>query len=104
MEAYYDASLAASILLREVMKEMHISDPPEVCAKNGKDKQIFKKCKKIIEKRYSDKNYQELMKFFIASFFVDETEEFHIMDEEELNDFSLQKNSYYSEERTNMST
>ncbi len=90
MEAYYDASLAASILLHEVMKELKITDPPEVCAKNGTDKKIFKKCKKIIEKRYSDKNYQELMKFFIASYFVDEAEEFHIMDEDELNNFSYQ--------------
>ena len=60
MEAYYDASVTASILLQEVMKEMHIKESPENCCKNGLDKKIFRKCAKIIEKEYSNPDYQEL--------------------------------------------
>ncbi|MCB0731504.1 MAG: hypothetical protein KDC88_10760 [Ignavibacteriae bacterium] len=73
MEAYYDASLTASILLQEVMKEMRIKVNPGECCKNGLDKKIFKKCKSVIEKEYSDKDYQDLLKLYISSYFIDES-------------------------------
>ncbi len=73
MEAYYDASLTASILLQEVMKELRIKISPGKCCKNGLDKKIFRKCKRIIEKEYNDRKYQELLKLYISSYFIDET-------------------------------
>ncbi len=73
MEAYYDASVTASILLQEVMKEMDIKESPENCCKNGLDKKIFRKCSKIIEREYSNPDYQELLKLYISSYFIDET-------------------------------
>lgn len=73
MEAFYDASLTASILVQEVMKELKIKFTPSECCKNGLDKQIFKKCKKIIEKEYSDKDYQEVLKLYISSYFVEDS-------------------------------
>ena len=73
MEAYYDASLTASILLHEVMKELKVKLLPGQCCKNGLDKKIFRRCKRIIEKEYRDKNYQELLKLYISSYFIDES-------------------------------
>jgi hypothetical protein len=73
MEAYYDASLTASILVQEVMKELKIKLSPSECCKNGFDKKIFRKCSRIIEKEYSDKNYQELLKLYISSYFIEES-------------------------------
>lgn len=73
MEAYYDASLTASILVQEVMKELKIKLSPSECCKNGLDKKIFKKCKKIIEKEYADKKYQEVLKLYISSYFIEES-------------------------------
>jgi hypothetical protein len=73
MEAYYDASLTASILLQEVMKELKIRHNPCECCKNGLDKKIFRKCKKIIEKEYADKDYQELLKLYISSYFIEDS-------------------------------
>ena len=43
MEAYFDASITASILLQEVMKELKINKSPEKCCKDGLDKKIFRK-------------------------------------------------------------
>lgn len=73
MEAYYDASLTASILVQEVMKELRIKLSPGECCKNGFDKKIFRKCSKIIEKEYSDRDYQELLKLYISSYFIEES-------------------------------
>lgn len=73
MEAYYDASLTASILLQEVMKELKIGLNPCECCKNGLDKKIFRKCKRIIEKEYADKDYQDLLKLYISSYFIEES-------------------------------
>lgn len=73
MEVYYDASLTASILVKEVMKELKINVPPSKCCNNHLDKKIFNKCKKIIEKEYSDKNYQDLLKLYISSYFIEES-------------------------------
>jgi len=75
MEAYYDASLTASILVQEVMKELKVNIPPCKCCQNGLDKKIFKKCKEIIEKEYSDREYQELLKLYISSYFVEDSME-----------------------------
>ena len=73
MEAYYDASLTASILVQEVMKELRVKNSPSECCKNGLDKKIFNKCKRIIEKEYSDKSYQEVLKLYISSYFVEDS-------------------------------
>ena len=73
MEAYFDASITASILLQEVMKELKINKSPEKCCKDGLDKKIFRKCKKIIEKKYSNKDYQDLLKLYISSYFIDDS-------------------------------
>lgn len=73
MEVYYDASITASILVQEVMKELKINLSPGKCCKNGLDKKIFRKCKRIIEKEYTDKDYQELLKLYISSYFVEES-------------------------------
>lgn len=73
MEAYFDASITASILLQEVMKELKINKTPDQCCKDGLDKKIFRKCKKIIEKKYSNKDYQELLKLYISSYFIDDS-------------------------------
>jgi len=73
MEAYYDASLTASILVQEVMKELNIKKSPCECCEDGLDKKIFKRCKKIIEKEYLDRNYQELLKLYISSYFIEES-------------------------------
>lgn len=73
MEAFYDASLTASILLQEVMKDLRIRILPGKCCKNGLDKKIFRKCKRIIEKEYLDKNYQELLKLYISSYFIEDS-------------------------------
>ena len=72
METHYDASLTASILLQEVMKGMKIRMNPSECCKNGLDKKIFRKCKRIIEKEYADKDYQDLLKLYISSYFIEE--------------------------------
>ncbi|MBI1932883.1 MAG: hypothetical protein HYS24_10140 [Ignavibacteriales bacterium] len=92
MEAFYDASLTASILLREVMKELRIKLTPGKCCKNGLDKKIFSRCKRIIEKEYSDKNFQDLLKLYISSYFIDDSiledgEEF-----EDFDDFDYERN------------
>lgn len=73
MEAYYDASVTASILVQEVMKELKVKIPPYKCCKNGLDRKIFRKCKQIIEKEYSDRNYQELLKLYVSSYFVEDS-------------------------------
>lgn len=73
MEAYYDASITASILVQEVMKELKVKIPPYKCCKNGLDKKIFRKCKQIIEKEYSDRQYQELLKLYVSSYFVEDS-------------------------------
>ena len=85
MEAYYDASITANILLQQVLQDLKITETIENCVKTGLDKRIFKECKKRIEKKFSDKNYRELLKFFIASYFVDET-----MDVDELEDEGIE--------------
>jgi len=73
MEAYYDASLTASILVQEVMKELKIRLNIGECCKNGLDKKIFRKCKRIIEKEYTDKDYQDLLKLYISSYFIEDS-------------------------------
>ena len=73
MEAYYDASLTASILVQEVMKELKIRFSPGECCKNGLDRKIFRRCKSIIEKEYSDKDYQELLKLYVSSYFIEDS-------------------------------
>lgn len=104
MEAFYDASLTASILVQEVMKELNINLTPSQCCKNGLDKKIFKHCKKIIEKKYKDKEYQELLKLYVSSFFVEDSIEedgivYEDIDEESL----LSDYSDYFEESINLS-
>jgi len=88
MEAYYDASVTASILLQEVMKDMNIKESPEQCCKIGLDKKIFKQCSRIIEKKFSNPDYQELLKLYISSYFIDESfnedEIFEELDEDQL--------------------
>ncbi len=81
MEAYYDASITANILLQQVIQDLKISEPLENCVKIGLDKKIFKECKRRIERKFEDKNYRELLKFFIASYFVDDS-----LDVDELQD------------------
>lgn len=103
MEAYYDASLTASILLHEVMKELRIKLTPGKCCKNGLDKKIFNKCKRIIEKEYTDKNFQDLLKLYISSYFIDDSiledgEEF-----EDITDFDYERNYDGFEETTQLS-
>lgn len=73
METYYDASLTASILVQEVMKELRVKGSPSECCKNGLDKKIFNKCKRIIEKEYSDRSFQEVLKLYISSYFVEDS-------------------------------
>ena len=73
MEAYYDASITASILVREVMKELKVKHSPSQCCKNGLDKKIFNKCKRIIEKEYADKNFQDVLKLYVSSYFVEDS-------------------------------
>jgi len=73
MEVYYDASITASILVQEVMKELKIKLSPGECCKNGLDKKIFRKCKRIIEKEYADKDYQDLLKLYVSSYFIEES-------------------------------
>ncbi|PID59306.1 MAG: hypothetical protein CR986_06780 [Ignavibacteriae bacterium] len=75
METYYDPSLTASILLQEVMKELKIKFSPAECCKYGLDKKIFRRCKQVIEKLYVDKDYQELLKFYVSSYFLDDSVE-----------------------------
>lgn len=87
MEVYYDASVVASILVQEVMKELKIRVTPGECCKKGLDKKIFNRCKRIIEKEYTDKDYQELLKLYVSSFFIDET----------LNDEGLVYDDYYDD-------
>ncbi|MEE9431850.1 MAG: hypothetical protein V3V16_12455 [Melioribacteraceae bacterium] len=89
MEAYYDASVTASILLQEIMKEMGIKETPEKCCKNGYDKKIFNKCKRVIEKEYSDPQYQDLLKLYISSYFIDEAYEEEGIVYEELDENEL---------------
>ena len=73
MEVFYDASITASILVQEVMKELKVKFSPSECCKNGIDKKIFRKCARIIEKEYADKDYQELLKLYISSYFIEES-------------------------------
>lgn len=99
MEVYYDASLTASILVQEVMKELKIKKSPTECCKNGLDKKIFKKCKRIIEKEYIDRNYQELLKLYISSYFVEESidENGIIYDEIDDENFNSDYEDYFDE-------
>ncbi|MCB0743923.1 MAG: hypothetical protein KDC67_08470 [Ignavibacteriae bacterium] len=92
MEAYFDASLTASILLQEVMKELKIKLSPGKCCREGLDKKIFRKCKRIIEKEYTDKNYQELLKLYISSYFIDESIQENGTEFEDLSDLEYQSN------------
>ncbi len=96
MEAYYDASVTASILLQEVMKEMKIKKTPEECCKDGTDKKIFRKCAKIIEREYSDPDYQELLKLYVSSYFIDEQYSPDIVYEElDENQLYLEDDNFY---------
>jgi hypothetical protein len=99
MEAYYDASLTASILVQEVMKDLKINSTPCECCKNGLDKKIFKKCRSIIEKEYSDKDYQDLLKLYVSSFFIEESiEENGIVYEDiDENNFESEFDDWYDE-------
>ena len=99
MEAYYDASLTASILVHEVMKELKISVPPSKCCENGLDKKIFKKCKQIIEKEYSDRDYQEVLKLYISSYFVEDSisEDGFVYEDFEETSFADDYNEYFDE-------
>lgn len=91
MEAYYDASITASILLQEVMKEMKLKLSPGECCKNGLDKKIFNKCKKIIEKEYSDKDYQELLKLYVSSYFIEDSIEEDGIVYEDIDDTTMEQ-------------
>jgi hypothetical protein len=73
MEVFYDASITASILVQEAMKELKVKFSPSECCKNGLDKKIFRKCAKIIEKEYADKDYQELLKLYVSSYFIEDS-------------------------------
>ncbi len=104
MEAFYDASLTASILVQEVMRDLNIRVSPSQCCKNGLDKKIFKQCKRIIEKEYKDKEYQELLKLYVSSFLVEDSIEgngivYEDIDEESL----LSEYEEYFDESINLS-
>ena len=92
MEAFYDASTTANILLRQVLQDLKITETIEDCVKTGLDKKIFKECKRRIERKFEDTNFQELLKFFVASYFVDES-----MDVEELQDEGPEHFERYSD-------
>ena len=100
MEAYYDASVTASILLQEVMKEMGIKETPDKCCKNGFDKKIFNKCKRVIEKEYSDQGYRDLLKLYISSYFIDESlnQEGIVYEELDENELYLDENGNFFED------
>jgi hypothetical protein len=99
MEAFYDASLTASILVQEVMKELKVNIPPSKCCQNGLDKKIFKKCKQIIEKEYSDREYQELLKLYISSYFVEDSisDDGIVYDDFDENSFEDNYDEYFDE-------
>lgn len=92
MEAYFDASLTASILLQEVMKDLRINILPGKCCKNGLDKKIFRKCTRIIEKEYADRDYQELLKLYISSYFIDDSSVDFDDEFEDYSDFEFERN------------
>ncbi len=92
MEAFYDASTTANILLRQVLQDLKITETIEDCVKTGLDKKIFKECKRRIERKFEDKNFQELLKFFVASYFIDES-----IDVEELQDEGSEHFERYSD-------
>lgn len=99
MEAYYDASVTASILLQEVMKDMNVKEAPGNCYPSGLDKKIFRKCTKIIEKEYSNPDYQELLKLYISSYFIDETfKGKQVYEELDEDDFYFDDGNYYSDD------
>ncbi len=92
MEAYYDASITANLLLQQVLQDLKITEPIENCIKTGLDKRIFKECRRRIERKFEDKKFQELLKFFIASYFVDES-----IDIEKLHDEGSEHFERYSD-------
>ncbi len=69
MELYYETSLSAYILIREVSKELNINESPEESKKNGNAQKIIKECYRKIEKRYPEKEDQEKLKKYISNVF-----------------------------------
>lgn len=92
MEAYYDASITANLLLQQVLQDLKITEPIDKCVRYGLDKKIFKECRRRIEQKFEDKKYQELLKLFVASYFVDES-----IDAEELQDEGLENLRHYTD-------
>lgn len=99
MEVYYDASITASILVQEAMKELKVKFSLRECCKNGLDKKIFRKCAKIIEKEYADKNYQELLKLYVSSYFIEDSIEEDGFIYEDLEENTMENNyeDYFDE-------
>ena len=104
METFYDASLTASILIQEVMKELKINILPSKCCQNGLDKKIFRKCKRIIENEYKDKDYQDLLKLYVSSYFIEDSIDDDGIVYEDLDDVDLSADyEEYFDESINLS-
>jgi len=66
MLIHYDISTVASILLKEVIKDMNLS---RKALNNLRiDQKILQKCQKLIDKRFKDETFRNELKKLIASF------------------------------------
>lgn len=72
METYYETSIYAYHVLREVSDILKINEAPRISLLNGNANKIISTCNKIIEAKFNEKRMRELIKYYIAhSFFED---------------------------------
>ena len=72
MNAYFEPSISAYKLMKEVTKKLDINEIPSISVQNGNAKKIIAECVRVIESKYSEKRTKELLKYYVAhSFFED---------------------------------
>ena len=72
MKTYYEPSISAYNLLKEVTRSLNINETPEVSISNGNVNKIIQNCNDIIDSNETENNMKELLKYYIArSFFED---------------------------------
>lgn len=69
---YYEESIPAYIVLKEVCEILDIDEIPLISVQNGNVRKILTSCCKMIEDNYDEKGTRELMKYHIAYSFFDE--------------------------------
>lgn len=72
MKTYYEPSISAYNLLKEVTRSLNITETPEVSLTNGNVNKIIQNCNAIIDSNETEKITKELLKYYIARSFFEE--------------------------------